>query len=183
MTYHHGNLRQALLDRAAEVIAAQGVEALSLRALARDIGVSHGAPARHFKDKKSLLSALATEGYERFTAFISAAAEAAGVDPIARYNAMGRAVIRFALTQPAYYTAFNHPDVIQQTDADLRKRHKEYLSIVQQAATQAQAAGWHKGLDPLVLMTFSSAAATGAAQMFSDFHKSGLFDGKIIQQC
>ncbi len=145
MTYHHGNLRQSLLDRAAEVIAEFGAEALSLRGVARDIGVSHAAPARHFKDKKALLRGLATEGYERFTAFITEAANKAGDDPLARYNAMGRAVIRFSLTYRAYFTVFNHPDVMQQADPDLQKRHSEYMEIVLGAAAKAQAAGCPAG--------------------------------------
>ena len=57
--YHHGDLRAALIARATEVIATGGVDALSLRELARDIGVSHGAPGRHFPDKQALLDAVA----------------------------------------------------------------------------------------------------------------------------
>ena len=63
MAYHHGNLRQALLERAAQVIAESGVEALSLRALARDLGVSHAAPSRHFPDRRALLGELAKDGF------------------------------------------------------------------------------------------------------------------------
>ena len=55
--YHHGDLRAALIARAAEVVVADGVGALSLRELARDLGVSHGAPSRHFPDKQALLDA------------------------------------------------------------------------------------------------------------------------------
>src|SRR5262244_974088 len=69
MNYHHGNLRRELLDRAAQVIAKQGIENLSLRGLAQDLGVSHGAPARHFKDKLDLLRALATEGHNKLAAY------------------------------------------------------------------------------------------------------------------
>src|SRR4051812_37043615 len=63
MAYHHGDLRQALLDEAIEVIASSGVAALSLRDLARRAGVSHAAPTHHFGDKAGLLTVLATEGY------------------------------------------------------------------------------------------------------------------------
>lgn len=180
MTYHHGNLRQALLDRAAEVIAEQGIEALSLRGLARDVGVSHAAPARHFRDRKALLSGLATEGYSRFSAYVSRAAEQAGGDPVARYNAMGRSVIRFALTHPAYFATFNHPDVTQAADEELIKSHREYMEIVLLAAADAQAAGWHPNMDPLVLMAFSSAAATGAANMLSNRRGSDIFEGRDL---
>lgn len=182
MTYHHGNLKQALLDRAAEVIADKGIEALSLRGLARDVGVSHAAPARHFRDKKALLSALATEGYLRFTAYVTAAAEKAGSDPVARYNAMGRSVIRFALTHPAYFATFNHPDVSHAADEDLRKSHKEYMETVLLAAAAARTAGWHPDVDPLVLMAFSSAAATGAANMLSNGRGSDIFESRDMEE-
>jgi len=182
VTYHHGNLKQALLDRAAEVIADQGIEALSLRGLARDVGVSHAAPARHFRDKKALLSALATEGYLRFSAYVTAAAEKAGSDPVARYNAMGRSVIRFALTHPGYYATFNHPDVSQAADDELLKSHKEYMEIVMIAATEAQAAGWRPDADPLALMAFSSAAATGAANMLTNRRGSDIFKGRDLEE-
>jgi AcrR family transcriptional regulator len=63
--YHHGDLRTALLARAEQTVRDKGVDALSLRELARDIGVSHAAPSRHFKDKQTLLDALALAGFER----------------------------------------------------------------------------------------------------------------------
>src|SRR5919108_421380 len=63
--YHHGDLRAALLTSAERTLREKGTAALSLRELARDIGVSHAAPGRHFKDKQSLLDALALAGFER----------------------------------------------------------------------------------------------------------------------
>ncbi|MEX1669247.1 TetR/AcrR family transcriptional regulator [Zhongshania guokunii] len=64
--YHHGNLRQELLELAEKHLINSGIAELSLRALAREIGVSQTAPYRHFKDKNALLAALATEGFRRF---------------------------------------------------------------------------------------------------------------------
>ncbi|WP_327369080.1 TetR/AcrR family transcriptional regulator [Streptomyces sp. NBC_01217] len=74
MAYHHGNLRAELLARAETVLAEGGVEALSLRSLARDLGVSHAAPARHFPDRQALLDALAVEGFGRLGAEVAKAA-------------------------------------------------------------------------------------------------------------
>ena len=74
--YHHGNLRQALLDRAAVVLRERGAAALSLRELARDLGVSHAAPGRHFPDRQTLLDALAVEGFARLGAQLQAAVAA-----------------------------------------------------------------------------------------------------------
>src|SRR5918998_6710951 len=72
--YHHGSLRRALLERAEEALADGGSQRLSLRELARDIGVSHAAPRRHFADKQALLDALALDGFERLGDALRAAA-------------------------------------------------------------------------------------------------------------
>jgi len=180
MTYHHGNLRKSLLDRAAQVIAENGVEALSLRALARDIGVSHAAPARHFKDKKALLSALATEGNKRLTTAVTDAANAVGPDPVARYNAMGKAVIRFAIENPAYQQATQHPDVMQSADENLIAERGSYMNKVTKAAAAAQAAGWRPGADIAALTLFSAATAMGTAFFVSNMKHSGFLNGENI---
>jgi AcrR family transcriptional regulator len=92
--YHHGNLRAALLD-CAERTLAEGGE-ISLRELARKVGVSHGAPRRHFLDKQELLDALALDGFRRLGAELADAL--AGEDPL---RAWGRAYIRFATEHAA----------------------------------------------------------------------------------
>ncbi|MEM9037905.1 MAG: TetR family transcriptional regulator [Actinomycetota bacterium] len=115
MPYHHGNLRAELLARAAQVVADQGVEGLSLRSLARDLGVSHGAPAKHFRDRADLLAALAAEGVAVAEQRMAAAAVEAGSDPQARLAAMGRAYVRFAVDEPSLYGTVNHPEVCRVT--------------------------------------------------------------------
>ena len=110
--YHHGNLAEAVLLRAAEIIDERGIEALSLRGIARDLGVSHSAPNRHFRSKASLLSALALDGWLKVRdATLSAAEETGSSNPHIRLNAMGRGYMRWALTNRALFRAINHPDV------------------------------------------------------------------------
>lgn len=98
--YHHGNLRTQLLERAEFVIEEHGVDALSLRELARDCGVSHSAPRRHFADRQSLLDALAVAGFEKLNARLR---EAAGVWREHRERLLNVAVayVQFALDRPA----------------------------------------------------------------------------------
>ncbi len=99
--YHHGNLRAALLAQAEEVIRLQGVGALSLRDLARAVGVSHAAPRRHFADKQALLDALAVEGFDRLGRELGAALEACRLAPFAeRVQALVRAYVAFAAGRP-----------------------------------------------------------------------------------
>jgi AcrR family transcriptional regulator len=99
--YHHGNLRSALLDAAERTVRERGVQELSLRELAREIGVSHGAPRRHFPDRQALLDALAQTGFERLGMELRAAMNGAGEDFETRLHATAAAYIRFATADPA----------------------------------------------------------------------------------
>ncbi|MGD1935630.1 MAG: TetR/AcrR family transcriptional regulator [Candidatus Phaeomarinobacter sp.] len=161
MSYHHGNLRQDLLQRAAEVIAGDGIEKLSLRALARDLGVSHSAPARHFKDKTALLSALAEESYTRVVAELDAAMEAAGSDAMARYNAIGKALVAFALERPAYFRAMFHPEVRNKMNDKQRAQPTTNMDRHKEAGRAAQAASRLPGHDPEIAVLFSQQAHRG----------------------
>jgi AcrR family transcriptional regulator len=99
--YHHGNLRAALLEQAERTVREQGVEQLSLRELARQVGVSHGAPRRHFSDRQALLDALAMTGFERLGVELRAAVDGAGDDFQDRLEATATAYVRFATRDAA----------------------------------------------------------------------------------
>jgi len=99
--YHHGNLRAALLDQAERTLREQGSEQLSLRELARQVGVSHGAPRRHFADRQALLDALAQTGFARLGDQLRAALDAVGDDYEARFRATATAYVRFATRDAA----------------------------------------------------------------------------------
>lgn len=94
--YHHGNLRAALLSEAERMLRDDGLDGLSLRELARRVGVSHGAPRRHFADRQALLDALAESGFLRLGAELQAAAAGAGAEYEARLRATSAAYVRFA---------------------------------------------------------------------------------------
>ena len=99
--YHHGRLRDALIDAALELIACDGLERLTIRALAERVGVSHAAPQYHFADKAALIVAVATRGFEQLGAALAEPVD--GVDPAARLMAMGQTYIEFAMANPARY--------------------------------------------------------------------------------
>jgi AcrR family transcriptional regulator len=99
--YHHGNLRTALLAQAEHTVREHGVQDLSLRELAREVGVSHGAPRRHFPDRQALLDALAEAGFARLGAELRAAVDGAGADFQARLRATAAAYVRFATRDAA----------------------------------------------------------------------------------
>ncbi|MEU6168819.1 TetR/AcrR family transcriptional regulator [Streptomyces tanashiensis] len=109
-TYHHGELRQAVLAAALDVIATDGPGALSLRDLARRAGVSHAAPAHHFKDRTGLLTAIAAQGYALL------AADLAGT---ARLRERGVRYVRFAVEHPAHFQVMFQPELLRADDPDL----------------------------------------------------------------
>ncbi|HEX3700869.1 MAG TPA: TetR/AcrR family transcriptional regulator [Phenylobacterium sp.] len=99
--YHHGDLRRALVDAARRILEAEGPTALSLRAVAREAGVSPAAPYHHFKDKAELLDAVAQEGWEMLDAAMASAK--ARAEPRDQLNALGIAYVCFARENPALY--------------------------------------------------------------------------------
>lgn len=122
MSYHHGSLRETLLEAAANAVAQHGVAALSLRALAREAGVSHTAPRHHFGDKRGLVTALAATGYE----LLAERLLEAGDD----FLEMGVAYVRFALECPGHFAVMYQPELVDEADAQLiaaRARTREAL--------------------------------------------------------
>jgi len=102
-SYHHGDLRRALINAAVDLLADEGINSLSLRQVARKVGVSHAAPYRHFEDKEALLAVVAEEGFKTFTQYLQAAVDAALDDPIQQYLGCGQAYVRYALDNPTHY--------------------------------------------------------------------------------
>lgn len=99
--YHHGDLRRTLLEAAEQELEDKGFEGFTLRGCAKRAGVSHAAPAHHFKDANALLSALAAEAFARFTRAMEDRQAAAAPEPRARMVAAGLAYLDFALAHPA----------------------------------------------------------------------------------
>ncbi|EKX68977.1 TetR/AcrR family transcriptional regulator [Streptomyces ipomoeae] len=108
--YHHGDLRRAILQAALDVIAADGPSALSLRDLARRAGVSHAAPAHHFKDRTGLLTAIAAEGHGLLAAALAEAEDLRGA---------GVRYVRFAREHPAHFQVMFRPELLREDDLEL----------------------------------------------------------------
>lgn len=123
--YHHGSLRDALLNAAERTLRAQGQDELSLRELARQIGVSHAAPRRHFRDRQALLDALAITGFERLGAKLEAAIEAADDDFASRLHDAVGAFVRFATQDAALLELM------------FSTKHRDGAEEVREAATAA----------------------------------------------
>jgi AcrR family transcriptional regulator len=132
--YHHGHLRIALLSAARELVREQGPAAVSLREVARRAGVSHAAPAHHFRDKAGLLTALATEGFERFAASQREGAERGGADPLLRFCWTGWAYVMFAVEHREYFELMFRPELLRADDAAFiaasRGAYEQFLAVV-----------------------------------------------------
>ncbi|MFI5889372.1 TetR/AcrR family transcriptional regulator [Actinoplanes sp. NPDC051513] len=113
-TYHHGDLRRALLQAADEAITEHGVAALSMRDLARRAGVSHAAPTHHFGDKAGLLTAFATEGFEQLAKALATSRLASN-----SFLELGVTYVRFAVTRRAMFEVMFRPDLYHPDDPEL----------------------------------------------------------------
>lgn len=100
MTYHHGNLRQALIEAGVHLLSEAGPSAMSLRKVAVQAGVSHAAPYHHFKDREALLAAVCERGFHDMTAAMKTAS---AEDPFDHLTAMGHAYLEFARSEPELY--------------------------------------------------------------------------------
>ncbi len=164
--YHHGDLKAAILARATEVIEDQGIEALSLRVIARDLGVSHGAPNRHFRTKADLLSGLATEGWAAITRVTLEAADAAEPqDAMNRLNAMGQGFLKWAIRNRSKFLAVTHPDVSRHADEELRKAMGMFQGAIQSAVVDAQQAGRRPEIDRVTLTLYTNSVPFGLAML------------------
>ncbi|NET31061.1 MAG: TetR/AcrR family transcriptional regulator [Cyanothece sp. SIO1E1] len=102
--YHHGDLRQSLIHAALELITEkQDANTLSLREVARRVGVSHAAPYRHFADKDALLAAVAEEGFHLLLTYLQKGMAKTPDDPVGQLQASGVAYVKFAISHPSHY--------------------------------------------------------------------------------
>jgi AcrR family transcriptional regulator len=134
-SYHHGDLKKALLKAAELILEEDGIQALSLREAARRVGVSHTAPRNHFGDMTGLLSELAAEGYLRFADALRKGADAAGDDPRSRLRAMGRAYLGFAITHPGLFTLMFRSEQLDTSRPALHDALAASRSAVEQAVS------------------------------------------------
>jgi AcrR family transcriptional regulator len=111
--YHHGNLREALVDAARNLIAERGPAGFTLVEAARRASVSPAAPYRHFKDRDALVAEVCRRGFEEFNRRLSEAWVGADLDPEAGFRRMGQAYLAFAHAEPGYYSAMFAPGPVR----------------------------------------------------------------------
>ncbi len=171
--YHHGDLAEALVSAAVEIIEEKGVEQLSMREAARRAGVSPGAPFRHFRSKTALLAALAEQAMERLTAAVEAAqAEVGEADPLAAFEAVGVGYLRWALKNPTHFQIvssrvlvdFEGSEILRSRNAAIRRRMVELLEAARDQGRLPET------LDVEAALLSARALVYGLARMAADGH-------------
>lgn len=156
-----GDLRRALVDAAVATLDEVGADRLSLREVARRIGVSHAAPAHHFGDRTGLLTAVATQGFERFTTHLDASLRAAPDDPVEALVALARAYAEFAEHQPGSFDVMFRPALLRTDDPAYAAAAAAAYAVLRRLVDRCQRAGWHADADNRALTNAAWGLAHG----------------------
>lgn len=132
--YHHGNLREALIAAALDLIAAKGPAGFTFAEAARSAGVSPAAPYRHFRDRDALLADVAKQGFERFERFLTTAWNDGRPDVRTAFGNLGKAYLAFARSEPAYYSAMFEAGIPLDDHPELRAAGDRAFAIVREAS-------------------------------------------------
>lgn len=183
-SYHRENLRQELIDQAIKTLQEDGVEKLSLRALARDLGVSHSAPLRHFATKADLFRTLAQEGVQDLTEKTVQAM--VGEHGLERLMQMAVAYVDWAHQNPAYHQVLRIPDVMRHRSDELHEYLEGFSTLIKKETKIAQENGWNSDVETgaLILHIISLTAGTALTitePLYSVPLKEGYNRERIIQ--
>jgi AcrR family transcriptional regulator len=132
--YHHGNLKEALIRAALELIAQKGPAGFTFAEAARWAGVSPAAPYRHFRDRDDLLIDVARRGFDQFGEVLARAWGEGRPDPATAFERIGRAYLQFARSEPAYYSAMFEAGVPLDANGDLRESSDRAFAVLRAAA-------------------------------------------------
>jgi AcrR family transcriptional regulator len=137
--YHHGNLREALIQAALDLIARHGPAGFTFADAARAAGVSPAAPYRHFRDRDALMADVALRGFERFAADLTTAWNEGKPEPLTAFEAVGKAYLAFARNEPAYYSAMFESGLPGDHNAELKAANERAFAVLRQAAEAVMA--------------------------------------------
>ena len=137
--YHHGNLKEALLQAALDLIAQKGAAGFTFADAARMAGVSPAAPYRHFRDRDELLSSIAQRGFEQFEAALGQAWDDGRPDTVTAFERVGRAYLEFARNEPAFYSAMFESGLPVDANPTLQTASERAFAIIRAAAERLAA--------------------------------------------
>jgi AcrR family transcriptional regulator len=132
--YHHGNLREALIDAALNLIAQKGPAGFTFADAARSAGVSSAAPYRHFRDRDALISDVARRGFELFEAHLKTAWDDGRPEALTAFQNLGRAYLGFARDEPAYYSSMFEAGIPLDSVPGLHEASDRAFTVLRRAA-------------------------------------------------
>lgn len=171
--YHHGNLVEALIGAAIALIEEKGVDALSVREVAKRAGVSPGAPFRHFSSKAALLTAVAEQAMTRLTSAVRVELDAAGdVDPVEGLRAIGRGYLNWALANPTHFQIVSSRSLIDFHGSKTLVDENEAIRVIMvEMIERGRSEGLLRpGIPTDDLMFTARAFIYGVARMWIDRH-------------
>jgi AcrR family transcriptional regulator len=170
-------LDERLVHEALQLIQEEGLDQLSLRRVARRAGVSHGAPLRHFRSLADLRAEVAGHGFRALSTAVASSSDAlpAGVGPVARLHAAGRAYVETAVANPDLFALMFRPDDLDPENARYRRESSASFEEVVRHVRAAQDVGWRAGHDTRLLAGCVWAAVHGLATLWSQ----GAFAGPV----
>jgi AcrR family transcriptional regulator len=165
--YHHGDLKEALIRAALDLIAEKGASAFTFADAARSAGVSPAAPYRHYRDREELLADVARRGFEQFEATLARAWNGGLPDPVSAFDRIGKAYLAFARSEPAYYAAMFESGVAPDASPDLLQAGERAFAVLRQAAEALCAKLPKEGRPPALMLALHVwALSHGVASLF-----------------
>jgi AcrR family transcriptional regulator len=166
--YHHGNLREALVRAALDLIREKGPSGFTFVEAARSAGVSPAAPYRHFRDRDDLLADVARRGFELFEAALKAAWDEGRPDPQTAFERLGKAYIAFARNEPSYYSAMFEAGIPLEQHPDLQELGERAFAVLRNAAETVTAGLPKERRPPALMMALHIwAMSHGTASLFA----------------
>jgi AcrR family transcriptional regulator len=166
-SYHHGNLKEALVRAALELIAEKGPAGFTFADAARFAGVSPAAPYRHFRDRDALLADVAQRGFVLFSNALATAWDEGRSDVMTAFDRLGKAYLAFAKGEPAYYSAMFEAGVPLDSDPQLREAGENAFAVLRAAAEKLVALMPAQGRPPALMVALHVWSMThGIASLF-----------------
>jgi AcrR family transcriptional regulator len=165
--YHHGNLKEALLRAALELIAQKGPAGFTFAEAARWAGVSPAAPYRHFRDRDELLASVALRGFTRFEVALTQAWDDGRPDLFTAFDRLGKAYLDFARTEPAYYSAMFEAGISLADNPELREAGDRAFAVLRTVAEKLCAQTPARSRPPTLMVALHIwAISHGIASLF-----------------
>jgi len=165
--YHHGNLKEALIRAALDLIEKKGPAGFTFAEAARGAGVSPAAPYRHFRDRDELLASVALQGFERFAAMLATAWNDGRPNPSVAFDNLGKAYLAFARSEPAFYSAMFESGIPLENNPELKIAGERAFGVLRGATETLIAAMPAKNRPPALMMALHIwALSHGIASLF-----------------